>query len=1112
MRNWRTHLLSALTFGLALGTVAPARATLCLYEPFDYGAAGNIVGKGGNQLGFVSSEPWALTGGTGSNLAANLTFGSGSYQLRAAGGSAWFRHTSTGSGNNLYRGIQTNWTGTAYGSYVFTPDTSVGAVAATVLGISASGSDSLGAFQFGAGAEAEGYNGRQRAAILGGYSPDVAANRAMGIGTNYLILFKVTNVGGSSGSSVIKQWMLTDAQFANLKPGGLTESELDAGALGDASTGVFARSIYTNSSRPVITSSEYLDLRLYLASGSSVARRIDEIRMSNASTDAGLDEVTPLQMAIDNTGGASNVTPSSATLCGSLISTNSGPQPDVYCYWGRTDAGANLPGWENTNYVGAGSVGAVTTQVASLMDDTTYYYRYYVTNSVGEGWAPTTATFKTLKNASAPTIANVGFANLQTTTADMVGNLTQGQLPATAICYWGTNDGGAVAANWMTNDQQAVLSYRPVTNSVAGLVGGRAYCFRYCATNGVGTSWASSSTWASTLGAPDVDNAPGPTNVSADAAQMQGTLLGGNPTPDVRIYWGTSDGGSSTGAWRSGYLPITAPGLASFTTNVAGLLANQKYWYRVYATNSYGERWAPDSTNFTTGLPALTITNAGVLEGAAGTTTAAAFRVMLSVASAGAVTVDYATANGTATTNNNDYQPAAGTLTIPPGTVSTQLFVAVNGDSTLEPDETFVVNLGNVSGATLGNMQATGTISNDDTCLYVRSAGGSDTNGGGSWHDALATLSNALSRVPLTVPIVIHVQASSDGAAYAPCSRTHGGVLNVEFQGGWEDVDGTPLQTGLSVIRDPWTNNPGIKLAAGSGNGLQKNMVVNRFVMRDVTRGVELSASQNSSSGITLAVSNTTVAATADGIYLSYPQTFGHGPCRLTAENVTIAAGLGGAGDGLHIEGKYSGSVVRATAGRVSTITSSGGCGVRFSAVGYSESDPDVAQGVVFSNTVFYSCSSNGIYLDAAMPFWSGVNSNRVMAVLGHCTIADNAGDGLHMVSRKPGSYGNAADCIFSANGGHGINLDNPANAFTCADSRNVFFGDDILTNGTAQAPAASSSVSDPLFNAHTPKPDPWYKVGSSTSPAYRSAGDGGHRGAYQDDALLIRGTAVLFR
>jgi hypothetical protein len=75
--------------------------------------------------------------------------------------------------------------------------------------------------------------------------------------------------------------------------------------------------------------------------------------------------------------------------------------------------------------------------------------------------------------------------------------------------------------------------------------------------------------------------------------------------------------------------------------------------------------------------------------------------------------VDYATAAGTAT-SGTDFQPASGTLTIPALSTTGTVAVPVVGDTVGEPDETFFVNLGNATNASVGDGQGTGTIHNDE--------------------------------------------------------------------------------------------------------------------------------------------------------------------------------------------------------------------------------------------------------------------------------------------------------------------------------------------------------------------------------------------------------------
>ena len=110
--------------------------------------------------------------------------------------------------------------------------------------------------------------------------------------------------------------------------------------------------------------------------------------------------------------------------------------------------------------------------------------------------------------------------------------------------------------------------------------------------------------------------------------------------------------------------------------------------------------------------PVLAIADASATEGDADGTTLA-FRVTLAPAATQTVTVDWKTANGTATAGT-DYRAGSGSLTFNAGDSSRTVTVAVMGDDANEPDETFTVMLSNESGATLGDAAGTGMIRDDD--------------------------------------------------------------------------------------------------------------------------------------------------------------------------------------------------------------------------------------------------------------------------------------------------------------------------------------------------------------------------------------------------------------
>jgi hypothetical protein len=111
--------------------------------------------------------------------------------------------------------------------------------------------------------------------------------------------------------------------------------------------------------------------------------------------------------------------------------------------------------------------------------------------------------------------------------------------------------------------------------------------------------------------------------------------------------------------------------------------------------------------------PKVSIIDVSQAEGNSGMTNFT-FTVSLSAPSAQKVTVDYGNADGTAK-SPSDYNEQIATVTFAPGETSKQIIMLVNGDTQVEPDETFTVELFNPVNAVLGKSLGLGTIVNDDT-------------------------------------------------------------------------------------------------------------------------------------------------------------------------------------------------------------------------------------------------------------------------------------------------------------------------------------------------------------------------------------------------------------
>ena len=214
----------------------------------------------------------------------------------------------------------------------------------------------------------------------------------------------------------------------------------------------------------------------------------------------------------------------------------------------------------------------------------------------------------------------------------------------------------------------------------------------------------------------------------------------------------------------------TGPSLATLVTPVSVTLPaacdNQSLVeLRIMTTNAAGnDEWVGIDDINITGASGnqLSINDTAWTEGTAGTETFT-FTVSLSApAGAGGVTFDIATADGTATTADNDY--VANSITgalILEGNSTYQFYVTVNGDTTAEADETFSVNVTNVTGATLGDGTGLGTIQDDDTInLSINSVTVTEGDAG----TVTAAFAVALSRPALAGGVSFDI-ATADGTA-----------------------------------------------------------------------------------------------------------------------------------------------------------------------------------------------------------------------------------------------------------------------------------------------------------------------------------------------------------
>ena len=131
----------------------------------------------------------------------------------------------------------------------------------------------------------------------------------------------------------------------------------------------------------------------------------------------------------------------------------------------------------------------------------------------------------------------------------------------------------------------------------------------------------------------------------------------------------------------------------------------------------------------------VSINDVTISEGDSGTEVAT-FTVTRSGGTA-AFDVNFATSNGTATVADSDYVAASNTLHFGANQNTQTISVTINGDTTVEANETFNVVLSNATnGAIISDSEGLGTIISDDGEVIVGSDG-NDTLTGGDGNDVL---------------------------------------------------------------------------------------------------------------------------------------------------------------------------------------------------------------------------------------------------------------------------------------------------------------------------------------------------------------------------------------
>jgi hypothetical protein len=193
-----------------------------------------------------------------------------------------------------------------------------------------------------------------------------------------------------------------------------------------------------------------------------------------------------------------------------------------------------------------------------------------------------------------------------------------------------------------------------------------------------------------------------------------------------------------------------------------------------------------------------------------------------------AASIQAATMNGTATAGSDYVAIAATTLNFAAGVATQSFAVTVNGDTTVEPDETFSVLLTNPSaGTTIGDGTGVGTITNDDmapgSVFSINDVTAAEGNSGTSAFTFTVSRENTGAAASIQVTTSDGTaSAGSDYLALPPTTLNFAAgvatqAVSVTVNG---DTTFEPNETFLVLLSNP---SAGTSVADGSGLGTITN-------------------------------------------------------------------------------------------------------------------------------------------------------------------------------------------------------------------------------------------------------------------------------------------------
>lgn len=493
----------------------------------------------------------------------------------------------------------------------------------------------------------------------------------------------------------------------------------------------------------------------------------------------GIDAIPPVITAVSATPAVSTAT----------VQWTTNEASDSQVDYGTSPAALSLTA---TN---AAPVTSHTLPLANLQAGAVYYYRVRSADTAGNtATSPVAAnppaSFTTLAPSLAIADATVAEGQAGTTTAAFTITLSGPSSQAVSVAY-ATGNGTATAGSDYTAAAGTVTLSAGTTTAVLNITVNGDTVYEPGETFVVNLSAPANATVADAQATGTITNDdPQPSLTITDAAVVEGNAGAAAATVTVALSAASSQTitvnyatANATAAAGSDYVAASgtltfAPGVTSqpIALSIGGDTADEADETFVVNLSAPANATIADAQGDITitdddAQPSISIGDVTVTEGNSGTSMAA-FTLTLSAASGQAVSVGYATADGTALAGS-DYAAAAGTASFAIGTTTTTINVVINGDTSLELNESFVLDLSAPSNATLADSQGTGTILNDEglPAMSISDAAVTEGDSGSVNATLTASLSEAGAQT-ITVSYATANGSATAGSDYAGATNT----------------------------------------------------------------------------------------------------------------------------------------------------------------------------------------------------------------------------------------------------------------------------------------------------------------------------------------------------